>query len=103
MRKNDKLKNIQEANKKLLGESIPDEIQDRLTTLKSQYGLTDNGPDDCKEIAFKIWRHLSRQGWGNEDDLNDSRNHFEKMWDWYSKNDEDYYDAGGNTPGPEGW
>jgi len=91
MRKNDKLKNIQEANKKLLGESIPDEIQDRLNNLKSQYGLTDNGPDDCKEIAFKIWNHLTRQAPEDLGDSEENRNTFEEMWEWYSHNDKDYF------------
>lgn len=93
MRNKDKIKSMEAANKRLLGESIPDEIQDRLTNLKSQYGLKDDG-DDCKETAFKIWNHLIIQGWGNLGDEADNRNHFEKMWDWYSQNDEDYYDAG---------
>jgi len=38
MRNKDKIKAMESANKRLLGESIPDEIQSRLDTLKSQYG-----------------------------------------------------------------
>jgi len=53
MRKQDKLKNIQEANKKLLGENIPKDIKGRLDTLKTQYGVGEY--NQCKINAKKVF------------------------------------------------
>ena len=101
MRK-DKLKAMESANKRLLGETT--EGHENLTNQMDRLKQIKNGmlnmntekpeQDNCKETAFKIWNHLTRQEWGDEGDSEENRNIFEEMWEWYSHNDNDYYEAG---------